>query len=72
MLNQVQVNISIAEIVVRCLITFQQFRNAGVPAGRLTKYYRMLDPEILFCRSSNVVLQISMCDLSELRSHGLA
>ena len=65
MLNQIQMNISIAEIVVGCLILFQKFRNSGLPAGRMTKFYRMHDPESQFGLSSNVVLRISMCDHPE-------
>ena len=65
MLNQIQMNIPIAEIVVRCLILFQKFRNSGLPAGRMTQFYRMNDPESQFGRISNVVLHISMCDHPE-------
>ena len=65
MLNQIQLNISIAEIVVGCLILFQKFRNSGLPAGRMTKFYRMHDPESQFCKSGNVVLRIILCDHPE-------
>jgi hypothetical protein len=63
--NQIQMNMSIAEIVVGCLILFQKFRNSGLPAGRMTKFYRMHDPESQFVKSSNVVLRVSLCDHPE-------
>ena len=73
MLSQIQLNISIAEIVVGCLILFQKFRNSGLPAGRMTKFYRIHDPESQFHRSGNVVLRVSLCDHPEwqLQREGL-